>query len=321
MKNKFTLYFILLGILLASLVYFMLKPKVPPKIISVVTTLSHPALDIARAGFVQEIKAQLGPEYEIKDFNAEGSMQSANLIARQIAHDINIVGIFTIGSLATQTLAKAEKTRPIVFAAVSDPKAIMPDESQSNICGLSDAIDAEYQIATILDLLPQTKSISLLYSPHETNSASAVKKLEARIEAHNLKSELVGVYEPQQIASASLKACQNSEVVLIPLDNQIAASMPAVIKATKNERCIIILSDKALIHYGAALAFGVDYEKSGQQAAVLMKNILLKQQNPATIGIINPKDMGVYVNKKVTQDKAITLNPEAKTKIINHEGL
>ncbi len=64
----------------------MLKPTSPKKIIAIVTTLSHPALDMARAGFVQEVKAQLGPEYEIKDFNAEGSMQSANLIARQIAH-------------------------------------------------------------------------------------------------------------------------------------------------------------------------------------------------------------------------------------------
>jgi len=319
MKNKFTLGLIIIGITIAIVAYFMLKPRESKKIIAVITTLSHPALDMARAGFVQEIKAQLGLEYEIKDFNAEGSMQSANLIARQVAHDSNIKGIFTIGSLATQTLAKAEKNRPIVFAAVSDPEAIMPDGS-SNVCGLSDAIDAEYQIATILDMLPETKSIALLYSPHETNSASVVKKLQARILNAQIKSELVGVYEPQQIASASLRACQNSDVVLIPLDNQLAASMPAVIKASKHENCIMILTDKALMHHGAALAFGVDYEKSGQEAAVLMTKILLKQQSPATIGTVNPKDIGVYMNKSVIQEKAIKINPDAKTNIINQEA-
>lgn len=316
-KNKTLLYFIIFAGACAVLAYFLLRPGVDKKTIAVVTTLSHPALDMARAAFVKEIKAQL-PEYEIKDFNAEGSLQSANLIARQIVQDANIVGIFALGSLAAQSLAKAEKERPIVIAAVSDPQAIMPDKN-TNICGLSDALDAEFQIATILDLLPQTERISLLYSPHETNSASVVKKLEARILAHNIKSEPIGVYEPQQVASASLKACQTGDVVLIPLDNQLAASMPAVIKATRSENCVVILSDKALIQHGAAIAFGVNYEKSGQDAALLMKNILSKQQSPALIGIINPKDIGVYGNKRVIEEKAIKLNPSAKTQIIYEE--
>lgn len=315
MKNRALLYFIIFVVACAFIAYFIFKPAHHKKVIAVVTTLSHPALDMARAAFLQEIKDKLGPDYEIKEFNAEGSMQSANIIARQIAHDADIVGIFAIGSLAAQTLGKAEKERPIVIAAVSDPQAIMPDNN-SNVCGLSDALDPEFQIATILDLLPQTKHISLLYSPHETNSASVVKKLETRIRAHNIKSELVGVYEPQQVASASLRACQTSDVVLIPLDNQLAASMPAVIKATKQENCVVILSDKALIHHGAAIAFGVDYEKSGEEAAILMTNIISKQQSPALIGIINPKDIGVYGNESVILEKAIKLNPNAKTQVI-----
>ena len=318
-KNKRLLYFIIFGIISAlSLAYFILTPAKHKKIIAVVTTLSHPALDIAREAFERELK-NLSSEYQIKEYNAQGSMQSANLIARQINQDSNIVGIFAIGSLAAQTLAKVEKTRPIVIAAVSDPEAIMP-ENNTNICGLSDTLDAEYQISTILDLLPETKSISLLYSPHETNSASVVKKLEERIRAHNINFELIGVYEPQQVASASLRACQTSDVVLVPLDNQLAASMPAVIKATKQENCTVFLSDKALIHYGAAFAFGVDYEKSGAEAAVLMKNILSKQQSPALIGIINPQDIGVYGNKRVIEEKALKLNPAAKTQIIYQEG-
>ncbi len=48
----------------------------------------------------------------------------------------------------------------------------------------------------------------------------------------------------------------------------------------------MILTDKALIHHGAALAFGVIMKKSGQEAGVLMTDILLKQQSPATIGIV-----------------------------------
>jgi len=316
-KNKSLLYFIIFVFIIISTAYFIFRSTQlakATKVIAVVTTLSHPALEMARQSFMQEINTTLGTEYKVKDFNAEGSMQSANIIARQIAHDDNIAAIFALGSLAAQALGKAEKNRPIVIAAVSDPEAIMPDKS-TNICGLSDALDTDYQISAILDLLPQTKRISLLYSPHETNSASVVKKLETSMLKHHIKTELIGVYEPQQVASASLKACQTSDVLLIPLDNQLAASMPAVIKATKQESCVVILSDSALIHHGAALAFGVDYKKIGREAAVLMSNILLKNQSPEEINIINPQDIDIYVNKHVIKEKAIKLNPTAKTKI------
>lgn len=311
------LFIIFLGII-TGIIYFSLKPTQPKNIIAVVTTLSHPALDMARAGFVQEIKAKFGSEYIIKDYNAEASMQSANLIARQIAQDTHVVGIFALGSLAAQTLSKAEKTRPIVIAAVSDPEAILSAQN-TNICGLTDSIDADYQINTILDLLPDTKIVSLLYSPHETNSASSVLKLEKSLIKHNLKAELVGVYEPQQIASASLRACQKGDVVLIPLDNQLAASMPSVIKATNQANCVVILSDKVLLHHGAAISFGVDYQKSGEEAAKLMIDILTNKQSPAQIKFVNPKEIGVFVNQKIISEKNIKLNPNSQTKIIQEK--
>lgn len=312
-----SLFIIFLGII-TGIIYFSLKPTQPKNIIAVVTTLSHPALDMARAGFVQEIKAKFGSEYIIKDYNAEASMQSANLIARQIAQDAHVVGIFALGSLAAQTLSKAEKTRPIVIAAVSDPEAILSAQN-TNICGLTDSIDADYQINTILDLLPDTKIVSLLYSPHETNSASSVLKLEESLIKHNLKAELVGVYEPQQIPSASLRACQKGDVVLVPLDNQLAASMPSVIKATNQANCVVILSDKVLLHHGAAISFGVDYQKSGEEAAKLMIDILTNKQSPAQIKFVNPKEIGVFVNQKIILEKNIKLNPNSQTKIIQEK--
>jgi ABC-type uncharacterized transport system substrate-binding protein len=214
-------------------------------------------------------------------------------------------------------MAKAERQRPIIIAAVSDPKAILPDNGAQNLCGLSDAIDADYQIATIIDLLPHSKSISLLYSPHETNSSSVVQKLKDRIIAHGLRAELIGVYEPQQVTSASLLACQKSDVVLIPLDNQLAASMAAVIKASQHEKCAVILTHKEPIHHGAAIAFGIDYEKSGEQAAEIMALVLKEHKCSQEVGIINSEDIGVYVNERVVLERGIKLNSNAKTKIIS----
>lgn len=319
MKNK-AFIFLFLTTVVAIALYFVLKPTShEKKVIAIVTTLSHPALDRARSGFISGIKAKL-PEVLLLDFNAEGNMQQANMIARQIAQNPHVVGIFAIATLAAQTLAKAEKTRPIVVAAVSDPEAIGPAGSSKNICGLTDAIDPDFQINAVLDLLPDIKSIALLYSPHEANSAAVVKKLKVSAEARNLRVETVGVYEPQQIASASFSACQKGDAVLIPLDNTLAAAMPAVMKATKQLPCPIIISDEVLIKHGAAIAFGVDYQKSGEEAAVLMADILNHQKTPAEIGFINPNALGLYLNKRVVEEKNITINPHAHSEIIIFQG-
>lgn len=318
MKNKLYIFIILLLIIIIT--YFTTnKPEKNHEKIAIVTTLSHPALDLVRKGFEQQIKSHIHDDYELVFFNAEGSLQSANLIARQIAHDENFISILAIASLATQTLAKTIHDKPIVIAAVSDPSALLP-ENTHNICGLSDAIDADFQVITILDLLPQTKTISLLYSPHETNSSVVVQKLKQSIEKHNLTVELVGVYEPQQIPSASRKACKN-DVVLIPLDNQLAASMPAVIKATNDLSCAIILTDKALLKYGAAFAFGIDYEKSGEQAADIMLKILKEGVQPKTLGIVTSEDSSVYINKNSIKKRAIIINPNSKSLLIPHGEL
>lgn len=305
MKKKI-LISALVGLALAFSGYWWLKrEKSAEQVVAIVTTLSHPALEEVRQGFI----AQLGSDIKFLDFNAEGSMQAANIIARQIAQNSQIIGILTIGTLAAQAVGKVEKKRPIVIAAVSDPKAIFPDlQTHKNMCGLTDSIDASYQIDMIISMLPDIKSISLLYSPHEANSAFVVKNLAEQAHLKNLKAELVGVYEPQQITSAALAACKKSDVVLIPLDNQLVAAMPSVIKATKNEPCPVITSNESPIHQGASISFGVDYKKSGQRAWEIMHDIIGEKKTPEEIGFINPEKLDIYINKRVVKEKNIKLN-------------
>lgn len=271
--------------------------------IAIVMTLSHPALLDAKAGFLRAVEP-LG--LAIKEYNAEGNVAQANLIAQQIAADQSIVGIFAIGTLASQATVRAEHTRPIVIAAVSDAKAIA-DPLPNNLCGLSDGLDAHWQIKTLKKLLPSIKSVSLLYSPHETNSASAVKNLIQAAGHEGLKTYSVGVHDAQSIMTASLDACQKSDAVLIPLDNQLVAAMPAVIKPVNHLSCPIITSNESPIHQGATIAFGVDYRQSGHLAGLLMERIIKHKELPSSLGVKPPEVVSLYINKPALALKQITI--------------
>lgn len=286
--------------------------------IAVFTTLSHPALDNVREGFIEQLK-QIAPDYVIKDYNAQGSIQQANVVAREIAMNEDIKLILAIGTLAAQTMAKVEHDRPVIIAAVSNPEGVLPKDGGKNVCGLSDALDASYQIAIIQELLPSVKTLSLLYSPHEANSSSMVEKLEAVAAQKGLEIRLVGVLESQQVQSASQSACQKSDAVLIPLDNQLVASMPAVIKATKDFPCPIITTNAAPIHQGATIAFGIDYRKMGEDAAALLLQ-LQNKKSPHDIGFIQAHDVRLYGNTRVLREKGLKLEGKVSDTIQAVEG-
>lgn len=302
-------------IILVSIVLYKNQASPSLKTIAIVTTLSHPALDAARRGFIDALS--LDGNVKVVEYNAEGNVQQANLIAHKIASDENVIGIFAIGTLAALTTAKNEHHKPIVIAAVSDPSMITDNNPHDNVCGLSDEINADYQIDTLITIMPTLKNIALLYSPHEENSVAMVKNLKQTLAKRGLASTLNGVHETQQIMMASLDACKKADAILIPLDNQLVASMPAVIKATKNLPCPVVTSNESPIHQGAALAFGVDYQKSGEHAGMLMSQILKGETSPKDIGFIAPKTIEFYVNDEVLRQKDIAIDDKTQRGLIH----
>lgn len=288
------------------------------KSIAVVVTLSHPALESTHAGFVNALKGASPIDADLIYFNAEGNVAHANLIAQKIASDDNIIAAFAIGTLAAQTLVKAEKHKPIVFAAVFDPRVL--GTTSTNVCGLSDAIAASYQIDTIIKLVPHIKRWALLYTPSETNSISMIDNLARELDTRAFTYTRAGVHEMQQIVTASRAACEQADAVIIPLDNQLVASFPAVVKATRDLPCLIITSNESGIHQGASIAFGVDYRKSGEHAGRLMKAILARTTSPEQIGVINPDALDLFVNDHVMKEKNIILDETSVPTIIHIKG-
>ena len=304
--KKILLLTIVTGFLAFGLRWSLKEDKAAQPLVALVTTLSHPACEQIREGFLAHNQPST---LKFLDFNAEGSLQSAHLIAQQIAQNPHIIAILTIGTLAAQSIAQVEKKRPIIMAALSDPHALFPDLSDyKNICGLSDDIDAGFQLEVIASMLPTVKSISLLYSPHEINSSLAIKKLVHEAELKKLSVNLVGVYEPQQIAHAALRACKKSDAIVIPLDNQLVAAMPSVIKATKNQACPLITSNESPIHQGASIAFGVDYKNIGYKAREIMHDIIANNKTPQEIGFSKAEKPEIYVNNQALKEKNIKIN-------------
>lgn len=294
---------IILGLALIVGVLWVLVHQSEPgdKItIAVFQTLSHPALDNAKNGFVKTGLELFKDGITFEYFNAEGLVSQANLIANKLAHDRRLSGIYCIGTLACQTLVQLRPELPIFFAAVSEPKSIGISGDEPNIKGVSDSIDAQLELQIVAQLF-EGRHISLLFNPAELNSA--VQKGNIHTAAQNLGFTVRDFAVDNLMAvSATLGlACRNHEIVLIPTDNLMASSMPMLSKLAHKSGCPVVASDVLLVKDGATAGIGVDYEAAGEQNARLAYQHFIDANASATISgkamlrvVVNPQLMAKF---------------------------
>lgn len=75
---------------------------------------------------------------------------------------------------------KADKDTPMVFTAVTDPKAAglvaNPNHPEANATGVTDMTDIKGQLEYLKQLFPKTKTVGLLYNAAEQNSVVQIKQ-------------------------------------------------------------------------------------------------------------------------------------------------
>jgi len=279
--------------------------------IGILQTASHPALDQARDGFMAEMRHLSTKKIDFVVQNAEGSLTQAQSIAENFHSHKKITAIFAIGTPALQATARAEKQKPIFFAAVSDPEALGIIHPHTNICGTTDQVNTDAQAELILKLIPQVQTVVLIYNPSENNSQLMVKKIQASLEKKGLKHHAVGVHSAGEMPQAVRAACAKGEAILIPNDNLIASNITLVAKEAALRHCPLFVSDIALVEKGAVAAQGAEYADMGKEAAVMAHQVLFIGFSPEAAGIVHPTHLKTVINKAALKSLQIELPAEA----------
>lgn len=99
-----------------------------------------------------------------------------------------LVGIATPSA---QALVSATRTIPVVFTAVTDPVGAKLVKSMKqpgkNVTGLSDLSPVAQHVELIQEILPQVKSIGVVFNPGEANAVTLVNLLKESAEAKGIK--------------------------------------------------------------------------------------------------------------------------------------
>jgi putative ABC transport system substrate-binding protein len=298
-------------------------------VVGILQTITHPALDFTREG----IKAAFidagfkeGDTVRFDYRNAEGDVPTARSLAQKFVAD-KVDAIITIGTPASQAALAATqdtKTIPVFFSAVADPygaglagkkegDTVTPDPAShpDNVTGVQAFPPVEAGMKLIQEVLPQAKTIGLLWNPSEPNSLATT--LEARKVAGNLN--LIVVEEPvanpaDSAAAAASFANKNIDAFFVSTTNSVVAGLDAVVAEARRTKKPLFGNDPLSAARGAVAAEGLDYTENGRQTGDLAVRVLTGKANIKTTDIAQTTKESLCVNTAAAADQGVTL-PQA----------
>ncbi|EKF9701449.1 ABC transporter substrate-binding protein [Vibrio cholerae] len=283
--------------------------------VAVSQIVEHPALDATRQGLLDGLKAkgyEEGKNLEFDYKTAQGNPAIAVQIARQFVGE-NPDVLVGIATPTAQALVSATKTIPIVFTAVTDPvgaKLVKQlEQPGKNVTGLSDLSPVEQHVELIKEILPNVKSIGVVYNPGEANAVSLMELLKLSAAKHGIKLVEATALKSSDVQSATQAIAEKSDVIYALIDNTVASAIEGMIVAANQAKTPVFGAATSYVERGAIASLGFDYYQIGVQTADYVAAIL-EGKEPGSLDVQVAKGSDLVTNKTAAEQLGITI-PEA----------
>ncbi|EGQ8671508.1 ABC transporter substrate-binding protein [Vibrio cholerae] len=283
--------------------------------VAVSQIVEHPALDATRQGLLDGLKAkgyEEGKNLEFDYKTAQGNPAIAVQIARQFVGE-NPDVLVGIATPTAQALVSATKTIPIVFTAVTDPvgaKLVKQlEQPGKNVTGLSDLSPVEQHVELIKEILPNVKSIGVVYNPGEANAVSLMELLKLSAAKHGIKLVEATALKSADVQSATQAIAEKSDVIYALIDNTVASAIEGMIVAANQAKTPVFGAATSYVDRGAIASLGFDYYQIGVQTADYVAAIL-EGKEPGTLDVQVAKGSDLVINKTAADKLGISI-PDA----------
>ena len=260
--------------------------------VAIIQQLDHSSLDEIRTAIEAQLTAlaeEQGLTVKFSYDNGQNDTSMLSQIATQVVADQPDI-IIPIATLAAQyAVTAAEGTDiPIVYAACSDPESAGLT-GLATVTGVSDALSTPFILDMMLAAQPDIKTVGLLYSNSEINSATPIAEAKAYLDAKGIAYlEKTGTTSGEIIeATASMVGLVDA--VFTPTDNAVMAAEASVAEMLNNAGIPHYTGADSFVQSGAFVTCGVNYTELGTKTADMAFEILMG----GTIGEFHVMEGGI----------------------------
>ncbi|WP_374497642.1 ABC transporter substrate-binding protein [Vogesella indigofera] len=303
---------VLAALLAASLSPFATAADM--KSVAVTAIVDHPALDAARKGVEDELKAagfEAGKQIKYQYQSAQGNPATAAQIARKFIGDAPDV-IVAIATPSAQAAVAGTRSIPVVFTAVTDPVAAKLVKSwragNGNVTGVSDMLKLSSQVDLIAKVKPGAKRVGMVYSPGEVNSVIVAKELKAELAKRGMTLVEAPAARTVDVAPAAKSLIGKVDVIYTSTDNNVVSTYESLVGVAQQAKIPLVAADTDSVKRGATAALGQNYYDIGRQTGKLVVRIL-KGEKAAAIAPQVGEKLSLTLNQGAAQKQGVTLSP------------
>ena len=241
--------------------------------VAIIKQLDHASLDEianAVAAELDKIAADNNVTIEYDITSGQNDQTILKQLSDQAIAD-QVDAIIPIATTAAQISAlSAEDTKtPVVYAAVSDPKAASLT-GIDYVTGTSDALNTSFIMDMMFAQNPDVAKVGLLYSLSEPNSTKPIADAKAYLDAKGIEYvEQTANTNDEVVAAASALIADGVDAVFTPTDNVIMAAELAIYEDLTKAGIPHYTGADSFVRNGAFTTCGVNYTDLGTQTADL----------------------------------------------------
>ncbi len=278
----------------------------------------HASLDNCKDGFLAGLAEEGYAEGENLKVVFDNA-QADGATAAQIANDFIAKKVDLICAIATPMAQSAygsakDSGIPVIFTAVTDPvlaELAKEDKTPSgNVTGTSDKLPVENQLEMIRKVLPDAKTIGILYSTSEINSVSAIEEYKAAAPGYGFEIVESGIATSADIPLAADNLLEKVDCISNLTDNTVVSSLPVILNKAAGKNIPVFGSEVEQVKIGCLAAVGLDYYDLGVQTGKMAAKVLKGEKKASEMNFEIIEEAAFYGNTAVADNLGITLPDE-----------
>ncbi len=251
--------------------------------------IQHEALDAATRGFKDALTEKLGDKVKFDEQNASGeSTNCTTIVSKFVSDKVDLILANATSALTAAT--EATSTIPIVGTSITDYATALAisdwnGKTGINVTGTSDLAPLKEQAAMIKELVPDAKTVGILYCSAEPNSKYQSDIVEAELKALGYEVTVYTFVDSNDVLAVTQSAVQNCQALYIPTDNTAASNTDLINSVAEPAKVPIIAGEEGICKGCGIATLSISYYDIGYKAGLMAYEILVNGANPAEMEI------------------------------------
>ena len=276
--------------------------------------VDHPALNAAKKGFKDALE-KAGVKAEYDDKIANNDMGAQTLIMQQFSSDKKDLVFAVTTPTAQAAKNQVDKSIPVVFASVTDPKSAGL-EGIPNVTGTSGAAPITENLKLMRKIFPNAKNIGIIYNSSEQNSVSEVNNLKKLAKENGFNVIDKAITNGTELLAAGNIISKEIDIYYATQDNTVASYFKALLDVLNKAKVPVFATNDVYSNAGAFISQGTTDYGIGYRSGEIAAEILLKGKKPSDFKIETVKNLQIKVSKSNMEFLGIKLPKDVESQVI-----